>query len=84
MNEKILICVYVPLIGQKYNILVPLNRKIGTLKNYIEKTVNELSDGNLKANHTLFLRNKITNVVYDFDLYVKDTDIRNGTKLILL
>lgn len=84
MNEKILICVYVPLIGQKYNIFIPINRKIGTLKAYIEKTVNELSDGNLKLSENLFLRNKITNVVYDFDLYVKDTDIRNGTKLILL
>ncbi|MCI9433718.1 MAG: hypothetical protein HFI86_00385 [Bacilli bacterium] len=84
MNEKILICVYVPLIGQKYNIFIPINRKIGTLKKYIEKTVNELSDSNLKLSENLFLRNKITNVVYDFDLYVKDTDIRNGTKLVLL
>ncbi len=84
MNEKILIYVYVPLIGQKYNIFVPINRKIGTIKNYIEKTVNELSDGNLKISANLLLRNKITNVIYDLNSYVKDTDIRNGSKLLLL
>lgn len=84
MTDKILICVYVPLIGQKYNVFVPANRKVGTIKSYIEKTVNELSDGNLKVNSKLLLRNKINNTIYDFDLYIKDTDIRNGTKLILL
>lgn len=84
MSDKILIYVYVPLIGEKYNVFIPINRKIGTIKKYIEKTVNELSEGNLVINDTLMLRNKISNTIYDLNDYVKDTDIRNGSKLILL
>lgn len=84
MSDKILIYVYVPLIGEKYNVFIPINRKIGTIKKYIEKTVNELSEGNLVINDTLMLRNKISNTIYDLNDYVKDTDVRNGSKLILL
>lgn len=84
MNDKILIYVYVPLIGQNYNIFIPINKKIGTIKKYIEKTINELSDGNFACGDTLLLRNKINNVVYEYDSYISETDIRNGTQLILL
>ena len=84
MKEKILVYVYVPLIGSKYNLFVPINRKIGTIKKYIEKTVNELSDGSLVNCDNLMLRNKISNTVYELNDYIKDTDIRNGSKLILL
>ena len=47
MNDKLLVYVYVPNIGQKYNIFVPVNIKVGAFKKFVEKTVNELSDNNV-------------------------------------
>ena len=84
MNDKLLVYVYVPNIGQKYNIFVPVNIKVGAFKKFVEKTVNELSDNNLSNCGTLLLRNKINNYIYDADDFISNTDIKNGTKLILL
>lgn len=84
MNDKLLVYVYVPSIGQKYNVFVPVNIKVGAFKKYIEKTVNELADNNLSNCGTLLLRNKINNSIYEADDFISNTDIKNGTKLILL
>ncbi len=82
--NKVLVYVYVPLIEQEYNLFIPINRKIGLIKKIIVNSIIELSDANYKIDTTFDLYNKITNRVYDDDAYVINTDIRNGTKLILL
>lgn len=84
MNDKLLVYVYVPIIGQSYNIFTPINIKVGALKKYVEKTVNELADGSLSNCGTLLLRNKISNSIYEVNDFISNTDIKNGTKLILL
>lgn len=84
MKDKVLIYIYVPLIGEKYNVFIPVNKKVGTIKKYIEKAIVELSEGNLILSDAFMLRNKISNAIYDLNDYIKDTDIRNGSKLILL
>lgn len=84
MNDKLLVYIYVPNIGQKYNVFVPINIKVGALKKYVEKTVNELSDNNLFNCGTLLIRNKINNSIYNADDFISNTDIKNGTKLVLL
>ena len=84
MNDKLLVYIYVPNIGQKYNVFVPINIKVGALKKYVEKTVNDLSDTNLSNCGTLLIRNKINNSIYNADDFISNTDIKNGTKLVLL
>ncbi len=84
MNDKLLVYIYVPNIGQKYNVFVPINIKVGALKKYVEKTVNELADNNLSNCGTLLIRNKINNSIYNADDFISNTDIKNGTKLVLL
>lgn len=82
--NKVLIQLYVPLIEQEYNLFVPINKKIGIVKRLIENSIIELTDGNFKTNGTTKLYNKMTSIVYNDEHFIKDTDIRNGTKLILL
>lgn len=82
--NKVLVLVYVPLLEQQYDILIPINRKIGTIKRILANTIVELSDGNFQMNQNFKLYDKETGKKYDNDVYVKNSGIVNGTKLILL
>ncbi len=82
--NKVLVSVYVPLIEQEYDLLIPINRKIGLIKKIIGNSIIELSDGNYQIDGYFNLYNKKTNRVYDDDAFVINTDIRNGEKLMLL
>lgn len=82
--NKILVCVYVPLIEQEFDIFIPINRKIGLIKKIIANSIIELTNNSYRINGFIKLSNKKTNHVYNDDEFVVNTDIRNGTKLVLL
>lgn len=84
MNDKILVIVYVPLIDESYDIFVPVTKKVGVIKKLLEKTIEEIKYKEYSTNSKFLLYNKDTNINYNNDVYIKDTDIRNGTKLVLL
>ena len=45
MNKnKILIELYIPLIEKNYDIYIPVNKKVGTIKELIEKALVEITD----------------------------------------
>ena len=37
MNNKILIRLYIPLIEEEYDIFIPINKRVGTIKQLLEK-----------------------------------------------
>lgn len=82
--NKVLVTVYVPLIEQEYNLFIPVNRKIGLVKKILVNSIVELSDGAYVIDTEIALYNKMTNQEYKDDMFVIESDIRNGTKLILL
>ncbi len=84
MNNKILVLVYVPILEEEYDIFLPINKKIGTVKKIIADTIFELSgiDNNKSDNFRLY--NKENGQNYDNNLTVKDSNIINGTKLLLM
>lgn len=82
--NKVLVTVYVPLIEQEYNLFIPVNRKIGLVKKILVNSIVELSDGDYIIENEISLYNKMTNQEYKDDIFVIESDIRNGTKLILL
>lgn len=84
MNDKVNIELCVPEIGEKYNILLPINKKIGTIVKLLDKAVNELSQGDFRLTNTCKLYNADTFQIYEANVILFKTDIRNGTKLILL
>ena len=74
--NKILVLVYIPEIEQEYDVYIPINKKIGTIKKYLISSVEEFNDGNVS---------NIENFkIYDNNTYVRDSGIKNGTKLILM
>ncbi len=83
MKNKILIVVYVPLIEKEFDIYIPIVKKIGTIKNLIIKVVEESSDGTFVNDGCKSLYDKLTGEKIDDNMFVKNSDIKNGTKLVL-
>ena len=82
--NKILVLVYVPLLDEEYDIWIPVNQKIGKIKMNIINSINELSDGNIKLDSKTKLYDKESSIDYQNDIYVKDSGIKNGAKLMLI
>ena len=83
MMNKILVIVYVPLIEKEYNIYIPIVKKVGTIKNLIIKIIEENSEGAFQNDGCKNLYYKNTGERVDDKQFVKYTNIKNGTKLIL-
>ena len=84
MKNKILIELIVPDICEVYNIYIPINRKIGNVIELINKAVTELSNNSYIGRKKTGLYSKQTGVKYGIDELVRETDIKQGSKLILL
>ena len=84
MNTKVLVEVYVPELDIKYNLFIPASRKIANVIIDLIKGIAELSDGAypIKNNHALM--NSDTCEIYKNELTIKDANILNGTKLLLI
>ena len=85
MNKnKILICLYIPLIEKSYDLFIPINKKIGTVKRLIEEELVELTDNSYIIKENTNFYSKDTGDIYDVNLAVRDTDLKNGSKVILI
>ena len=83
-KNKILVELEIPLIEKKYDLFIPINKKIGTIKNLIETSIMELTDNSYEKKEDTNLFSKETGVVYDVNKTVRDTDLQNGSRIILL
>lgn len=85
MNKnKILICLYIPLIEKKYDLYIPINKKVGTIKNLIEEGLLEITENDYVISSETNFYSKDTGQVYDVNQTVKDTDLKNGSRIILV
>ncbi len=81
-NNKILIQLYLPLSEDEYDIFIPINKRIGTVKQLIEKKLSEISNYQIREDSNLY--SKDTGNIYEAQLLVKDTDLKNASKVVLL
>lgn len=84
MRNKVLIELVVPTMEEKYDVFIPINKKIGNITILLMKVVNELSGGYYKQNEYNALYNGETGERYAIDLLVRNSDIRNGSRIILM
>lgn len=84
MKNKILIELIVPTIEEKYNLYIPINRRIGNIIILISKAIFDMSNGMYQIDENSCLYNKETGKKYLSDDLVRLTDIRNGDSLILI
>ena len=85
MNKnKILVELSVPYIEKSYDVFIPINKKIGTIKKLIENSINSLIDNDYEIREDANLYSKDTGEIYDVNKTVKDTDLQNGSRIILI
>ena len=85
MNKnKILISIEIPNIEKKYDLFIPINKKIGTIKRLIEEALVDLTDKAYKPKESSNFYSKETGIIYDVNQTVRDTDLKNGSKIVLL
>ena len=83
-NNKILLEVYIPSIEKEYDIFVPVNKKIGTIKKMIETGITDLTDDVYSISDDTNLYSKDTGNMYDVNVSLIDTDLKNGSRVILI
>ncbi len=84
MNNKILIELEIPLIEKKYDLFIPINKKIGTIKRLIENALVDLTDNAYVPRDDSNFYSKETGQIFDVNKTVRDTELRNGSRIILL
>ncbi len=84
MKNKVLVNLIVPEIDRNFDLYLPINKKIGNIINLLNKTISEISNGEYKESITDILYNVTTGERYYPDVLLVNTNIRNGTKLVLL
>lgn len=84
MKNKLLIEISIPSIDEDIDLYIPLNKNIANIIVLIGKAVSELKrlDGIKYDNFSLY--NAETSLVYSPELIIRETNIRNGTKLVLM
>jgi len=84
MKNKVLVDIYIPQIDENYNIYLPLNKNIANIIYLLCKSIKELKriDNIDFNNYSLY--NRDTGILYLSNSKIRETNIRNGFRLILM
>ena len=82
--NKVLVRLYVPIIEESYDIWIPLNRRIYNVIDLLIKAVEEMSGGQYVPTENPLLYDKATAKIYNCNLSVRESNIRNGSEIILI
>ena len=81
VNNKVLVNIIVPEINQKYDVYLPVNKKIGSIIQLLNKSIKEINNEDIFFKH---LYNEETKELYNYDILLINSKRRNGSKLVLL
>lgn len=84
MKNKILIEVEVPMVEKTYDLYIPVNKRVGTIKKLMEEGISEITDKAYKPSETTNFFSKENGMIYDVNQNVRDTDLKNGSRIILI
>ncbi len=83
-KDKVLIKLEVPELNKIYDIYISSNELVWKTNKLILKVISELNDNLVNPNDYYILLNKNSNTIYNSNIFIKDTDIINGSELVLL
>ena len=83
MENKVLIKLIMFDMDECFDIFIPVNEIIWKIKKLIIKSISDITNISLDINNEYILINKDNSKIYDNNDVVINTDIRNGTELIL-
>ena len=85
MNHKILVNIYVLKLNKYFEVYIAINERLVIIIEELLKAIGQIYDYDLQIlkEHSIVL-NMVTGVQYSLEQVIIDTDIRNGTKLLIL
>lgn len=84
MKNKVLVNINIPEIDLEFDMYLPLNKKISTVLILIDKAISQTHKRTYFLTKKSLLMDYENGTKYDGESLVKDTDIKNGSKLIIL
>lgn len=84
MENKILIKLVIPEIGKEYDMFIPINRKVGNIIILFNKLFSDEINNVIPLNNFTELYDGDSGERLEIDTILKNTTIRNNSKLILL
>lgn len=81
--NKLIISIEIPSIEKNFDLFIPINKKMGTIKKYLIKSIHDLSGGILEEKKYSFF-DIDTGVKYGNNIYVRDSGIKNGARIIMI
>ena len=82
-NNKVNVDLIIPSIGERYNLFIPVNKTVGEIIYILNKTIDELT-GCFPKNDKLSILNVMESTIYDPNIELINTGIKNGTILALI
>lgn len=84
MKNKILVQVVVPDIEEEYNVFIPVNKKVGNVAILLSKAIQEMTNNIYVENNKNGIYNSDTGELLPTDAMIRETSIRNGSRIILM
>ncbi|UKI26623.1 MAG: hypothetical protein L6V91_07605 [Bacilli bacterium] len=82
--NKVLIKLYVPTLGENYDIYIPVNEMVWKVNRLIVKLISDMSNDNFSIDKDYALINIDTGMIYNNNDIIINTDIRNASRLLLV
>ncbi len=80
LENKVLVNLYILSLGKRSEVFVPVNEKVG----HISKLLNNSLFDSIDFTRNNRIINAETGVIYNNNTLIRTSDIKNGTKLILM
>lgn len=84
MKDKVLVSIIVPEVDKKFDAYIPITKKVGNIINLLNEYVATKVDTDYKISKSNKLYNAMTKEQYYSDTLVANTNIRNGSRLVLI
>lgn len=82
MNNKILIKILLPQLTICYDVFIPINITVSELNNLLKQSISEMYEYTFNDKTRIYYQEDGNEV--DASLIIKNTKLRNGSKIILL
>lgn len=81
--NKYLVKIYVPLLEQTFDVFIPNSKRVIDIIYYSCEIINNLTEDHFKIKKYSLINRENGNI-YDYNTIISETDIVNGTELIII
>lgn len=84
MNNKVLVKLDIPELDKTFDMFIPVNEVIWKISSLVSKASSELMGFMSNPNNKYIFINKKTNEIYPSNGTIYESNIRNGTELVMI